>query len=253
MSRHLEEAIAAAAALRPRPEIALTTNGVGLARRAAALKAGRPGPGQRVAGHRRRRAVRRTSPGATGSTDVLDGLAAAAAAGLAPVKVNAVLDPRHRPRRRGDAAAVLPASTATSCASSSRCRWTPGTSGTATRPSSADDILGALRRHFDLRPDPAPRGSAPAQLWRVDGGAGHRRRHRVGVGRLLLGVRPHPADGRRSGPQLPVLHRGDRPAGACCAAAPTTTRSRRRGGPRCGPSRPGTASTTRVSSSRTGR
>jgi len=32
------------------------------------------------------------------------------------------------------------------------------------------DILGALRRHFDLQPDTEPRGSAPAQLWRVDGG-----------------------------------------------------------------------------------
>lgn len=33
----------------------------------------------------------------------------------------------------------------------------------------AADILGALRREFDLQPDPAPRGSAPAALWRVDG------------------------------------------------------------------------------------
>jgi cyclic pyranopterin phosphate synthase len=35
---------------------------------------------------------------------------------------------------------------------------------------SAEVILAALRRRFDLRPDPAPRGSAPARLWRVDGG-----------------------------------------------------------------------------------
>ena len=34
----------------------------------------------------------------------------------------------------------------------------------------ADDILAALQRHFTLTPDPAPRGSAPAQLWLVDGG-----------------------------------------------------------------------------------
>ncbi|WP_419677454.1 radical SAM protein, partial [Mycobacterium avium] len=37
LARHLEEVVAAAAALRPRPEISLTTNGVGLARRAARL------------------------------------------------------------------------------------------------------------------------------------------------------------------------------------------------------------------------
>jgi GTP 3',8-cyclase len=36
----------------------------------------------------------------------------------------------------------------------------------------ADDVLAVLRRHFDLRPDPAPRGSAPAELWEVDGGRG---------------------------------------------------------------------------------
>ena len=32
------------------------------------------------------------------------------------------------------------------------------------------DIRAALQRHFSLTPDPAPRGSAPAQLWLVDGG-----------------------------------------------------------------------------------
>ncbi|HNA52634.1 MAG TPA: GTP 3',8-cyclase MoaA, partial [Mycobacterium sp.] len=34
----------------------------------------------------------------------------------------------------------------------------------------ADDILTALGEHFTLSADPAPRGSAPAQLWQVDGG-----------------------------------------------------------------------------------
>jgi cyclic pyranopterin phosphate synthase len=34
----------------------------------------------------------------------------------------------------------------------------------------ADDVLAALRRHFSLRPDPTPRGSAPAELWLVNGG-----------------------------------------------------------------------------------
>ena len=36
----------------------------------------------------------------------------------------------------------------------------------------ADDVLAALRRNFDLTPDSAPRGSAPAELWQVDGGLG---------------------------------------------------------------------------------
>ena len=38
VTRHLEDVVAAAAALRPRPEITLTTNGIGLARRAAGLR-----------------------------------------------------------------------------------------------------------------------------------------------------------------------------------------------------------------------
>jgi cyclic pyranopterin phosphate synthase len=37
LAKHLEEIVAAMRALRPRPEIALTTNGVRLAERAAAL------------------------------------------------------------------------------------------------------------------------------------------------------------------------------------------------------------------------
>src|SRR5882762_10416485 len=39
VSTKLDEMVAAAAALRPRPEIAMTTNGIGLARRGARLKA----------------------------------------------------------------------------------------------------------------------------------------------------------------------------------------------------------------------
>jgi cyclic pyranopterin phosphate synthase len=31
-------------------------------------------------------------------------------------------------------------------------------------------VLAALRRHFTLEPDAKPRGSAPAELWLVDGG-----------------------------------------------------------------------------------
>jgi len=38
---HLEEVVAATAALQPRPAVAVTTNGIGLAKRAAALKEAR--------------------------------------------------------------------------------------------------------------------------------------------------------------------------------------------------------------------
>jgi cyclic pyranopterin phosphate synthase len=168
VSGHLEEVIAAAASLRPRPQIALTTNGVALARRAATLKA---------AGLDRVNVSLDTVDAARFThitrrdrlTDVLDGLSAAAAAGLAPVKVNAVLDPvtglddavdllrfclQHGYQLRIIEQMPLDAEHL----------WSRDKNITGA------DILGALRRHFDLQPDTVPRGSAPAQLWRVDGG-----------------------------------------------------------------------------------
>jgi GTP 3',8-cyclase len=90
LRRDLAAIIAATSALDPRPEISLTTNGIGLARHASALRAAgldrinvsldtlRPEVFRKLA--RRDRLP-----------DVLDGLAAAAAAGLSPVKVNTVL------------------------------------------------------------------------------------------------------------------------------------------------------------------
>ena len=90
LRRGLEDVIAASAALTPRPDISLTTNGVGLARRAEALAAAgvnrlnvsldtlRP---DRFATITRRDRL----------SDVLDGMAAARAAGLSPVKINTVL------------------------------------------------------------------------------------------------------------------------------------------------------------------
>ena len=90
LRRDLADIIAATAALEPRPDISLTTNGIGLDRRAAGLKA---------AGLDRinvsldtvRPEVFRKLTRRDRLDDVLTGLAAAAAAGLTPVKVNAVL------------------------------------------------------------------------------------------------------------------------------------------------------------------
>jgi cyclic pyranopterin phosphate synthase len=90
LRRDLASIIAATAALSPRPEISLTTNGIGLDRRAAAL---------REAGLDRlnvsldtlRPEVFRKLTRRDRLADVLSGLAAAASAGLVPVKVNAVL------------------------------------------------------------------------------------------------------------------------------------------------------------------
>ncbi|MDT5111340.1 MAG: 3,8-cyclase [Mycobacterium sp.] len=167
VSRHLEGAIAAAAALSPRPQIAMTTNGIGLARRAAGLKtAGLDRVNvslDTVDADRFTKITRRDRLG-----DVIDGLAAAAAAGLTPVKVNAVLDPDTG---LDDAVPLL-----SFCLEhgyelriieqmplDAEHHWQRD------QMIGADRILDTLRRHFELRTDPAPRGSAPAQLWRVDG------------------------------------------------------------------------------------
>lgn len=168
LSRHLEEVVAAAAALRPRPEISLTTNGVGLARRAAALaEAGLDRVNISLDSVNRDHfaAITRRDRLA----DVLAGLAAAKQAGLTPVKVNAVLDPGTG---RDDVVELLGF-----CLEHGyqlrvieQMPLDAGHLWQRDAALSADDVLAALRPHFRLRPDPAPRGSAPAELWLVDAG-----------------------------------------------------------------------------------
>ncbi|MBY0442899.1 MAG: GTP 3',8-cyclase MoaA [Mycobacteriaceae bacterium] len=163
---HLDEVVTATASLRPRPELSLTTNGLRLAQRALPLaKAGlnRVNVSLDSVNRAHFAAITRRDRLA----EVLAGLAAAQAAGLAPIKVNAVLDPgtgredivellrfclQHGYQLRVIEQMPLDAEH----------RWRPGATVTA------DDMLTALRPHFLLKPDPAPRGSAPAELWLVD-------------------------------------------------------------------------------------
>lgn len=167
VSRHLEQTIAAAAALSPRPEIAVTTNGLGLAQRAAALK--RAGLDRvnvsldTVDAEHFAQITRRDR-----LDDVLAGLAAAAAAGLGPVKVNAVLDPQSG---LDDVVPLLQFCLAHGYQLRiiEQMPLDAGHEWSRARTIDAETVLGALRRHFDLQPDPTPRGSAPAQLWRVNG------------------------------------------------------------------------------------
>ena len=175
LRRDLVSIIAATAALSPRPEISLTTNGIGLDRRAAALRdAGldrinvsldtlRPEVFRKLS-HRDR------------LSDVLTGLAAAAAAGLTPVKVNTVLmrdlnadeapdllrycmehgyEPRFIEQMPLDA----------------QHGWQ------RTEMITADEIFDSLSRAFNLSEDSERvRGAAPAETFLVDGGPA-----RVGV------------------------------------------------------------------------
>ncbi|MEU5388613.1 GTP 3',8-cyclase MoaA [Kitasatospora cineracea] len=161
--------IAACAALEPRPEISLTTNGIGLARIAPALRdAGvdrvnvsldtlDPDTFARLTRRKRHQ-------------DVLDGLAAAEAAGLRPVKLNAVL---MRGVNDGEAADLL----AWAIEHRYQLRFIEQMPLDAqhgwdrSRMVTAEEILELLRTRFELTPEPAAaRGAAPAERWLVDGG-----------------------------------------------------------------------------------
>jgi GTP 3',8-cyclase len=166
LAKYLEEIITATAALRPRPKLALTTNGVLLAKRAEALaRAGlnRVNVSLDTMDDLRFAAITRRDRLA----DVLAGLAAAHAAGLRPVKVNAVLDPLTG---LDDAVSLL-----RFCLGHDYqlriIEQMPLDAGHQWRREAtvtADQVLGQLRRHsFTLEPDRAPRGSAAAELWRI--------------------------------------------------------------------------------------
>ncbi|HZQ33631.1 MAG TPA: GTP 3',8-cyclase MoaA [Mycobacterium sp.] len=168
LSKHLEDIVEATAGLQPRPEIALTTNGVGLDRRARRLAdAGldRINISLDTVDAARFAAITRRDRLA----DVLAGLAAAHAAGLDPVKVNAVLDPATG---RDDAVSLLRFCLAHGYQLRiiEQMPLDAGHTWSREQTLTADDVLAALRQHFTLEPDPAPRGSAPAELWRVNGG-----------------------------------------------------------------------------------
>ena len=175
LRRGLPGIVARTAALEPRPEISLTTNGIGLARLAVPL---------REAGLDRLNVSLDTLSRETFKTltrrdrlpDVLAGLSAAADAGLAPVKVNAVLMPGLN---ENEAPSLL-----RFCLDrgyelrfieqmplDAQHGWRRDSMVTA------DEILAALSAQFRLTPvGPAERGSAPAEAFLVDGGPA-----RVGV------------------------------------------------------------------------
>ncbi|MBM0279354.1 GTP 3',8-cyclase MoaA [Micromonospora tarensis] len=170
----LVDIVTAVAALDPRPRVSLTTNGIGLDRLAPAL---------RTAGLDRVNVSLDTlDPGRFTTLTrrprldaVLAGLAGAAAAGLSPVKINSVL---MRGVNQDEAPALLRFALdhdyqlriIEQMPLDAQHGWARETMVTA------EEILASLRTAFDLSPDPAERGAAPAETWLVDGGPA-----RVGV------------------------------------------------------------------------
>jgi len=165
---HLDEVVAATAALEPRPSIALTTNGIGLSDRAAGLaRAGLDRVNVSLDTLDRARFAQITRRDRL--ADVLAGLAAAREAGLGPIKVNAVL---HPDGGLSDAVQLL-----RFCLREGYqlriIEQMPLDAGHHWRREdmiTAEQVLAALAEHFELAPDQERRGSAPAQLWTVDGG-----------------------------------------------------------------------------------
>jgi len=183
----LVKIIESAAALRPRPMLSLTTNGIGLDRLAGPLRdAGLDRvnisldtlDAERFAAltHRRR------------LPDVLAGLGAAAAAGLTPVKLNTVL---MRGVNDDEAVALLTFALThgyelrfiEQMPLDAQHGWDRRTMVTA------DEILAALEREFTLLPDPVARGGAPAETWLVTGPNGPAR-----VGIIASVTRPFCGD-----------------------------------------------------------
>ncbi len=184
LRRDLEDLIAGTAELRTaggtRPAIAMTTNGIGLDRRAAGLK---------LAGLDRATVSLDTlqpdrfaaMTGRARHAEAVAGIEAAVAAGLGPVKLNAVL---LRGINDDEAADIVE----WSCARDVEARFIEQmpleSHGTWSRDQmvTQEEILGTLRLAFDLTEVPV-RGSAPAQRWWV-----HRHGARLGSVGVIASV-----------------------------------------------------------------
>ncbi|MEU0486289.1 GTP 3',8-cyclase MoaA [Streptosporangium sp. NPDC006013] len=175
LRRELVDIVARTTALGPTPQVSLTTNGIGLSRMAAALAA---------AGLHRVNVSLDTLDRETFKklahrdrlADVLEGLEAAHASGLRPVKVNTVLmrginDHEAVPLLRYCLERGYELRFIEQMPLDAQHGWRRENMITA------DEILVRLQAAFDLTDaDPVERGSAPAELFLVEGGPA-----RVGV------------------------------------------------------------------------
>jgi cyclic pyranopterin phosphate synthase len=161
--------VARFAAIRPRPELSMTTNGLALDRYAPALRAAgldRINVSLDTLDPTRFASLTRRDRHA----DVLTGLIAAADAGLQPIKINTVLmrginddEPASMLQwclRRGYQLRFI-----------EQMPLDPQHGWDRTKMLTGPEILANLRTQYELAPEPG-RGSAPAELWRVVRGPG---------------------------------------------------------------------------------
>jgi cyclic pyranopterin phosphate synthase len=155
-------------ALSPRPETSITTNALGLERTAVAL-AGAGLDRVNVSLDTVRRDDFRTITRRDRLHDVVAGLEAAAAAGLGPVKVNAVLlrgvnDDQAPELLRWCLDRGYQLRFIEQMPLDAQHGWS------REKMITAEEIFDSLATTFDLSPAEEPRGSAPAELFLVDGG-----------------------------------------------------------------------------------
>ncbi|ASR39735.1 cyclic pyranopterin phosphate synthase [Prauserella marina] len=167
---NLEKLVAGMASLEPRPKLSMTTNGIGFAKRAKAFaEAGLDRINVSLDSIERATFERITRRDRL--RHVLDALAEAHAAGLTPVKINAVL---IRGVNDHEAAGLL----RFALDNDYRLRFIEQMPLDAQHGwnrqemITADEILDLLGAEFTLTPSPAERGGAPAERWLVDGGPG---------------------------------------------------------------------------------
>ena len=168
LRRGFEVLVARVAALEPHPELSVTTNGIGLHRRASALAAA--GLDRvNVSLDSLDRDTFRTLTRRDRLDDVLAGLRGAVAAGLAPVKINAVL---MRGVNDHEAADLLRFSLehGYDLRFIEQMPLDAGHTWSRGRMVTADEILDRLSAEFALTAHPGQRDGAPAELFDVDGG-----------------------------------------------------------------------------------
>lgn len=168
--RGLVDIVARTKALQPTPEVSLTTNALGLTRIAVALaEAGLDRVN--VSLDTVRAETFHTITRRDRMSDVLSGVEVAHAAGLTPVKINAVLlrginDDQAPELLRWALAHGYELRFIEQMPLDAQHDWSRAEMVTA------DEIFAALDKEFTLTPAAEPRGSAPAELFRVDGGPG---------------------------------------------------------------------------------
>ncbi|MDX6326209.1 MAG: 3,8-cyclase [Nocardioidaceae bacterium] len=168
--RGLVDIVTRCAALEPRPDLSLTTNGLGLTKLAETL-AGAGLDRVNVSLDTVRPETFRALTRRDRLDDVVAGLAAADTAGIRPVKVNAVLmrgvNDDQAPEllrwclKRGYELRFIE-----QMPLDAQHGWRRDTMVTA------EEILASLSEEFELSESGEPRGSAPAELFTVDGGVG---------------------------------------------------------------------------------